>query len=64
VGNKTDEIDEEIECISLICSSLSMYGFSVRWAFLLLVSSVPFGNAAVPEVQINDSFYVFGYAKK
>jgi hypothetical protein len=25
---------------------------------------VSFGNAAVPEVQINHSFYVFGYAKK
>jgi len=25
---------------------------------------VPFGNAAIPEVQINHSFYVFGYAKK
>jgi hypothetical protein len=25
---------------------------------------MPFGNAAVPEVQINHSFYVFGYAKK
>jgi hypothetical protein len=26
-------------CIYLICSSLSMYGFSVQWAFLLLLSS-------------------------
>ena len=25
---------------------------------------MPFGNAVVPEVQINHSFYVFGYAKK